>query len=168
MQQDDALAGRREVADGFLEFRRTELAMVATEDEQVRLGQQSEGLLQVRRGSDVVTGGPGGQRIGAEEERGEVMRAAGAGEEHPELTRLTRTELLAESLRGPGVVLGQEIAGAFVGLGLLARLGRRLILAAGRVRRSADLDRHGDGGRGDLGVRGTQDELVDDLIAIDR
>ena len=49
MQKDDALPGCREVADGLLELRRTELAMVTAEHEQVGLGKEREGLLQVRR-----------------------------------------------------------------------------------------------------------------------
>ena len=49
MQKDDALPGCREVADGLLELRRTELAMVTAEHEQVGLGKEREGFLQVRR-----------------------------------------------------------------------------------------------------------------------
>ena len=96
------------------------------------------------------------------------MRAAGAGEEHAELASLTRSEGLTESLGGLGIVLGQKVAGAFVGLALLlASLGRAVVLACGRVGRATDLDRDCYRGRGDFGVSGTQDELVDDLIALD-
>ena len=97
------------------------------------------------------------------------MRAAGAGEEHAELASLTRGEGLTESLGGLGIVLGQKVAGAVVGLALLlAGLGRAVVLACGRVGRTADLDRDCYRSRGDFGVSGAQDELVDDLIAFDR
>ena len=97
------------------------------------------------------------------------MRAAGAGEEHAELASLTRGEGLTESLSGLGIVLGQKVAGAVVGLALLlAGLGRAVVLACGRVGRTADLDRDCYRSRGDFGVSGAQDELVDDLIAFDR
>ena len=143
--------------------------MIATEDEQVGLRQQREGFFQIGRRSDVVAGGLGGKRICSEEERGEVMRAARAGEEHAKLANLTRAERLTESLGGLGIVLGEQVARSVVGLTLafLACLRCIVILAAGRIRRTTDLDGDGHGRRGDLGVRGTEDQLIDDLVAFD-
>ena len=169
MQEDDALPGRGEVPDGLLELRRPELGMIAAEHEEVRLRKQREGLLEVRRRGDVITGGLGGQRVGTEEEGREVVRTAGAGDEHAELAVLTRPEGLTISLGGLGVILGEQVAGAFVGLALLlAGLGRTVVLACGRVRRATDLDGDGDGGRSDGRVFGAQDEFVDHLVAFDR
>ncbi len=82
MQEDDTLPRCGEVTDGLLELRGAELAMVAAKHEQVGLGKEREGFLQVRRRSDIVTGGLRLQRIGAEEERGEVVRATSTSEEH--------------------------------------------------------------------------------------
>ena len=98
------------------------------------------------------------------------MRAAGTGDEHAKLTGLTRTKGLTESLGGLGIILRQEVAGAFVGLALplLAGLRSGLVLTTRRVRRTADLDGDSHGSRSDLGVGGTQDELVDDLVAFYR
>ena len=153
MEEDDAFARRGEGTDGLLELRRAELTMVTAEDEQVGFGKQREGLLEVRGRGDVITGGLGRQGVGSEEERREVMRTAGACEEHPELTRLTRTKLLTESLGRLRVILRQEVAGALVGLALLlAGFGRGVILASRRIRRTADLDGDRHGGRCDRGV----------------
>ena len=167
MEQDDALPRRAEVSDGLLELRRAELTMVAAEDEQVGLRKQREGLLEVRGRGDVITGGLGRQGVGSEEERREVMGTAGAGEEHPELTRLARTKLLAKSLGGLGIILRQKVAGAFVGL-LLAGLRQSVLFAAGRVGRAPDFDGDRHGGRRNRRVFGPQDKLVDDLVAFDR
>ena len=97
------------------------------------------------------------------------MRASGTGHQDAQLAGFARSEGLTEGLGGLGVILGQKVAGSLVlGLGLLALALRGIVVLAGRgVGRSADLDGDGHGRRGDGGVLGTEDELVDDLVAFD-
>ena len=171
VQEDDALPCPDEVADGLLELRRTELAVVAAEQEEVGLREELEGLLEVRGRGDVVAGGLGDLAVGPEEELREVMRAAGAGHEDAELAGLAGTELLAGRGGGAGVV-GREVAildGRALRLGLTGSGRRRRGLGTlGRVRGATDLGGDGHGGRGDGVARARQDDLLDHFRAIDR